>query len=87
MSDELAMRRHDDPKEPSVPPDQQPEVPVEEPPDPPVTEPNAPVREPGPTPPKRLQHELPQRDLHCYLAEETCFVSESQDLACTLCAD
>ena len=54
MSDERAMRRHDDPREPSVPPDQQPEVPVEEPPDPAVTEPNAPVREPGPTPPKRL---------------------------------
>ena len=53
MSNERASRLHD-PKEPSVPPDQQPEVPVEEPPDPPITEPNAPVREPEPTPPKRL---------------------------------
>jgi hypothetical protein len=54
MTDEREVRRHDDPREPSVPPDRQPEVPVEEPPDPPATEPNAPVREPGPTPPKRL---------------------------------
>jgi len=54
MSGELLMRRRDDPREPSVPPDRQPEPPVEEPPDPPNTEPNAPVREPGPTPPKSL---------------------------------
>jgi len=48
-----ALLRREDEDEIPVPPDNVPE-PIKEPPVPPRTEPDAPVREPGPTGPKRL---------------------------------
>jgi len=53
MMRESRHLQRDDP-DPPMPPSQTPPTPVTEPPDAPTTEPESPVREPGPTPPKRF---------------------------------
>ncbi len=53
ISQTIHLRRDEDPPIP-IPPGEDPPPPIQEPPDKPVIAPDAPVREPGPSEPRRL---------------------------------